>query len=192
LINLRIAAAGPVIMQTAPYTQALLFEVTDNGPGIDPADQARIFEPFVRLADQAAHPGLGLGLGIARQWVRCMGGDISLVSALNQGCRFSFTLTLPLAQPPAGPAAVQPSDAACPNTDAPPLDTATPSAENMAELLGMLREGRLPALKLRAEALMREHPQSRDFLLNVQACCASIDLPGLNRLLRPDPGRPPA
>ena len=192
MINLRIAAAGPVMTQADPPTQTLLFEVSDNGPGIAPADQVRIFEPFVRLADQAAHPGLGLGLGIARQWVRGMGGDIDIVSELNQGCRFSFTLTLPLAQPPAGPAATQPSDATCPSTDAPPLDIATPSAEIMAELLGMLREGRLPALKLRAEALMREHPQSRDFLLNIQACCTSIDLPGLNRLLRPDPGHPPA
>ena len=203
MISLRIAAAGPIATyagpppstdsleqtptksgtnESTPVTanhpaQAVLFEVIDNGPGIDPTDQARIFEPFVRLPDQSAHPGLGLGLGIARHWVRGMGGEISLVSAPDRGCRFSFTLVLPLAPPPD-------AEGACLPVAASLYDSPSPSAAIMAELRSMLAEGRLPALKLRAEALMREHPRCRDFLLNIQACCTSIDLPGLHRLLR--------
>jgi signal transduction histidine kinase len=67
--------------------------VSDEGPGIAPADQQRIFERFER-----AHPkegGTGLGLAISRRLARSMGGDVTLDSASGEGAR--FTLTLPAA-----------------------------------------------------------------------------------------------
>ena len=67
--------------------------VSDDGPGIDPADQQRIFERFER-GDQAS-AGTGLGLAISRRLARSMGGDVSLESAPGEGAR--FTLTLPAA-----------------------------------------------------------------------------------------------
>ena len=67
--------------------------VTDNGPGIDPADQQRIFERFQRA--RATRDGAGLGLAIARRLARSMGGDILLESTPGQGAR--FTLSLPAA-----------------------------------------------------------------------------------------------
>jgi signal transduction histidine kinase len=67
--------------------------VSDQGSGIDPADQQRIFERFER-ADQKAG-GTGLGLAISRRLARSMGGDVSLDSAPGEGAR--FTLTLPAA-----------------------------------------------------------------------------------------------
>jgi len=65
--------------------------VADQGPGIDAADQQRIFERFER-ADETAG-GTGLGLAISRRLARSMGGDVTLESAPRQGAR--FTLTLP-------------------------------------------------------------------------------------------------
>ena len=65
--------------------------VSDDGPGIDTADQQRIFERFER-ADQESG-GTGLGLAISRRLARSMGGDVSLESAPGAGAR--FTLTLP-------------------------------------------------------------------------------------------------
>ena len=67
--------------------------VTDQGPGIDPADQQRIFERFERV--KGGEGGTGLGLAIARRLAHSMGGDILLDSAPGQGSR--FTLSLPAA-----------------------------------------------------------------------------------------------
>ena len=64
--------------------------VLDEGPGIDPADQQRIFERFER----ASEGGTGLGLAIARRLARSMGGDISLQSVPGEGARFSLSLPL--------------------------------------------------------------------------------------------------
>ena len=64
--------------------------VSDEGPGIEAADQQRIFERFER-----AHPqegGTGLGLAIARRLARSMGGDVTLDSAPGKGARFTLTL----------------------------------------------------------------------------------------------------
>lgn len=67
--------------------------VSDNGPGIDPADHQRIFERFQRA--KTTKDGSGLGLAIARRLARSMGGDITLDSAPGLGAR--FTLSLPAA-----------------------------------------------------------------------------------------------
>jgi signal transduction histidine kinase len=67
--------------------------VSDNGPGIDPADHQRIFERFQRA--KTTKDGSGLGLAIARRLARSMGGDILLDSTPGRGAR--FTLSLPAA-----------------------------------------------------------------------------------------------
>ena len=66
--------------------------VADQGKGIAPEDQARIFGKFERV-DATEPGGTGLGLYIARRLARAMGGDITVDSAPGQGAR--FTLTLP-------------------------------------------------------------------------------------------------
>lgn len=65
--------------------------VCDDGPGIPPADQQRIFERFERAGSNAE--GTGLGLAISRRLARSMGGDVTVDSAPGAGAR--FTLTLP-------------------------------------------------------------------------------------------------
>jgi two-component sensor histidine kinase len=65
--------------------------VSDQGAGIAPADQQRIFERFERANTDES--GTGLGLAISRRLARSMGGDISLESAPTMGAR--FTLSLP-------------------------------------------------------------------------------------------------
>jgi signal transduction histidine kinase len=68
--------------------------VADQGKGIAPDDQARIFEKFERVNPNEPG-GTGLGLYISRRLARAMGGDINVDSAPGQGSR--FVLTLPLA-----------------------------------------------------------------------------------------------
>jgi signal transduction histidine kinase len=67
--------------------------VSDQGPGIDPADQQRIFERFERVEPREG--GTGLGLAISRRLARSMGGDVSLESEPGQGARFTLTLPSP-------------------------------------------------------------------------------------------------
>jgi PAS domain S-box-containing protein len=69
------------------------FWVHDNGGGITPEDQARLFIPFTRL-DQARARGHGLGLSIVRRIVEKLGGQVGVESAgaPGQGCTFFFTL----------------------------------------------------------------------------------------------------
>jgi signal transduction histidine kinase len=68
-------------------------EVVDNGPGIDAADQKRLFERFYR-APNAAPQGSGLGLAIADELARRMGGRVEVTS---QPGDTRFALVLPLA-----------------------------------------------------------------------------------------------
>lgn len=66
--------------------------VADQGPGIDPADQERIFGRFERANEEDG--GTGLGLAIARRLAHSMSGDIQLESAPGEGARFSLVLPL--------------------------------------------------------------------------------------------------
>lgn len=72
----------------------LLIEVEDSGSGIAPADQQRIFEPFVQLGEQGGSKGTGLGLTITRQFVQLMGGSIVLESQPGKGSLFRVELPL--------------------------------------------------------------------------------------------------
>jgi signal transduction histidine kinase len=67
--------------------------VADQGKGIAPEDQERIFDKFERV-DPSEPGGSGLGLYIARRLARAMGGDVSVDSAPGRGARFTFTLPL--------------------------------------------------------------------------------------------------
>lgn len=73
-----------------------IFEITDNGRGIDPKDHQRIFELFRRAGTQDK-PGQGIGLAHVRALVRRLGGTMSVASELHQGS--TFTITLPINWP---------------------------------------------------------------------------------------------
>lgn len=72
--------------------------VADQGPGLDPDQQSRVFEKFERLG-RSGDGGSGLGLYISRKLARAMGGELSVESAPGQGAR--FILSVPAAATPA-------------------------------------------------------------------------------------------
>jgi signal transduction histidine kinase len=67
------------------------FWARDNGPGIPPEAQTRLFIPFTRL-DQVRAEGYGLGLSIVRRIVEKLGGQVGVKSEVGQGSVFTFTL----------------------------------------------------------------------------------------------------
>ena len=79
------------IMGRTSGTHAI-YDVRDNGRGIDPGDHARVFELFRRSGPQD-RPGEGIGLAHVRALVRRLGGTMGLSSTLGQGS--TFTVTLP-------------------------------------------------------------------------------------------------
>jgi signal transduction histidine kinase len=70
-----------------------IFEIADNGRGIDSKDHQRIFDLFRRAGTQDK-PGQGIGLAHVRALVRRLGGTMSVASELNAGS--TFTITLPI------------------------------------------------------------------------------------------------
>jgi signal transduction histidine kinase len=66
--------------------------VDDNGAGIAPEDQERIFEAFQRTPGGAQQSGYGLGLAICRRLTDRYDGELGVDSMAPNGSRFSFTL----------------------------------------------------------------------------------------------------
>lgn len=66
--------------------------VSDNGIGIELAEQKRIFEIFQRVSPAADDGGAGIGLAIVKRVVERHGGQICVKSILGEGSTFSFTL----------------------------------------------------------------------------------------------------
>jgi len=70
--------------------------VTDTGLGISESAQARLFEPFTQLEDEAHHyDGTGLGLVITKQLAELLGGEVGLRSKPGEGSSFWVDLPLP-------------------------------------------------------------------------------------------------
>ncbi len=105
----RYTPAQGVVSITAGFVEDRVhIEVCDSGPGIDPADRERVFEPFYRVHRPGAPevPGSGLGLAVARRLTELQGGRIWIDTADGGGTRFCIELpaapvTAVSAHPPA-------------------------------------------------------------------------------------------
>ncbi|TYL35839.1 hypothetical protein CV102_25640 [Natronococcus pandeyae] len=71
-----------------------IISVHDNGIGIDPDEQERIFEVFERLHTREEHPGTGIGLPLCQRIVERHGSTIRVESEPGEGSKFLFTLPM--------------------------------------------------------------------------------------------------
>ncbi|MCU0544914.1 MAG: response regulator [Oscillatoriaceae cyanobacterium Prado104] len=86
------AAAGNLNIDGSLFLE---FEIEDTGVGIAPEEQENLFQAFVQTeSGKKAQQGTGLGLTIARQFVRLMGGDIAVESELERGTTFRFEIAV--------------------------------------------------------------------------------------------------
>lgn len=82
---------------------AVRFTVSDTGPGVDPSDLPRLFEPFIQGADPSGRTrgGVGLGLAIVKRIADAMGLSVELHSAPDQGFTAALAGVFPVTEAPA-------------------------------------------------------------------------------------------
>jgi signal transduction histidine kinase len=114
----------------------LEFTVTDTGVGISPEDQRRIFAPFTQVdaTSTRRQGGIGLGLAIASDLIRAMGGALAVQSALGRGSAFSFIVPLlrDLSRPETAPTETDSDE--MPSAE-PPAFADSPAVEKLHVLL---------------------------------------------------------
>jgi signal transduction histidine kinase len=86
----KYGAGQAVVVQLAAHGHGVRLVVADQGQGIRPEDQERIFHPFTRISD--SRQGVGLGLWIVRSLVQAHGGSIEVDSAPGAGTRMVVSL----------------------------------------------------------------------------------------------------
>ena len=92
---LRYGQGKPVAVTVTAADGEARVSVRDQGMGIAPEDQERIFEQFERTDGAAQVAGLGLGLYIARQIAQAHGGQLQVHSRPGEGAEFALSLPLP-------------------------------------------------------------------------------------------------
>jgi PAS domain S-box-containing protein len=99
---------GVSVAPRSGHQLELSIQVEDTGVGIPATEQSKLFRPFVQTqSGLASQGGTGLGLAISREFVRLMGGEITVSSEIHQGSTFRFTIPVqvdtvhPLAAQPA-------------------------------------------------------------------------------------------
>jgi light-regulated signal transduction histidine kinase (bacteriophytochrome) len=86
-----VAASPRVHISSRRADLDLVFSVEDNGPGVDPEFQSRVFQVFKRLHGNE-HPGNGLGLAYCKKTIEWHGGRMWIESTPGAGSTFYFTL----------------------------------------------------------------------------------------------------
>ncbi len=92
-------AHSSVVVRVSQADRTLTVEVTDDGPGIDPADRARIFDRFVRVDEARTRidgSGTGLGLAIAREIATAHNGTLTAEEPRPGHYGARLVLTLPI------------------------------------------------------------------------------------------------
>src|SRR5262249_46315080 len=89
-------ADEPVRVAVSATPSEVLVRVVDHGPGVEPGELERIFEPFQRGWHGGGVRGAGLGLAIARGFAEANGGRVRAESRAGQGA--TFVLALPAAR----------------------------------------------------------------------------------------------
>jgi len=102
---LKFTEQGWVRLQTSTEAGQLCYAVSDSGVGVAEAELPRLLKPFTQANASLSrrHGGTGLGLGLASELARLMGGELRADSQPRQGSRFMLCLPLQKSDAPATP-----------------------------------------------------------------------------------------
>ncbi|MGB6541585.1 MAG: PAS-domain containing protein, partial [Xanthobacteraceae bacterium] len=89
-------AAGTVTLLAERRAEAIVFSVTDHGPGIPPEVLERVFDWFETHSLGSHHRGTGIGLSLVRSFVELHGGTVTIASVVGEGT--TVTCTFPLGE----------------------------------------------------------------------------------------------
>ena len=89
---IRYGAGKPIRVELAQVPDGIVLKVQDEGIGIPPAAQARIFERFEQVGSERTSGGFGVGLWLVRKLVEAQGGRIEVSSVPSQGSTFVVRL----------------------------------------------------------------------------------------------------
>ena len=97
----KYAPAGTQISISAEAgADQIIVSVADEGPGLPPGEEKRIFEKFHRAVPEGTQSGVGLGLSIAKAILQAHGGAIEAENLPAGGAVFRFSLPVPAHRPP--------------------------------------------------------------------------------------------
>ena len=118
-------AGGQVSVRARAEAGQAVLAIADSGRGMDAAQLERLFRPFDRLgAEHSRIEGRGIGLALAQQLVEAMGGALAVDSTPGVGSTFS--VWLPVAEPPGVTTAVEPPNVVTAAEPPVPLNPAAP------------------------------------------------------------------
>jgi signal transduction histidine kinase len=95
--SIKFTDTGTISLITHVENQQAIIAITDTGIGIDPQQQSKLFRPFVMIDGSTTRKfsGTGLGLAISKNFMKMMGGDIT-ISSQGQGLGTTVKIILPL------------------------------------------------------------------------------------------------
>jgi GAF domain-containing protein len=98
---IKFTDAGEIVIAASSGDRSFKIAVRDTGPGISPADQAKLFQEFQQADNSITKKkgGTGLGLAISKRIIEMHGGKIRVDSVVGQGSTFSFTLPVTVQHP---------------------------------------------------------------------------------------------
>ena len=138
---LKFTHRGHIFVRVRAQPQRLQFEVEDTGEGIAPEELTKLFVPFEQtLSGTKAKVGSGLGLAISQQFVRLMGGAITVTSELGRGSLFTFTVQTQTVQAQSAASLEEPATMPVAASTLPPAAPAASTALTAAALRAMPTE----------------------------------------------------
>ncbi len=134
----RVILRGEHLPESTSSPERVRISIIDNGPGIAPEDQKRIFDKFqqVDASHTRSHTGTGLGLAIVAELTRLLHGEVQLESELGQGSMFSVIFPVRLSDQDIEESKLEArfrgTLSPAPTTGAPPPGSADAQAEDTA------------------------------------------------------------
>ena len=183
LINLvgnavKFTDQGEVRVEASFVEGHLHLSIKDTGPGIDPKEIERLFQPFEQHQHSFSQEGTGLGLPISRTLAQKMGGDLTVQSIPGSGS--TFQVDLPCRVLDENP--IESSDSA-PRLSS-ELRIPPEMEEDVQALRDAVRIGDLDEVRSEIDRLRTQHPDQEKLLAALSKRVSEFDLSALQQLFR--------